>query len=125
MISNLTLINLAGKLAEHAEKRHAMIARNIANADTPGYFGADIGRFSDRVTQAGSFSLNATRPGHIAGGQENGFPTSAHAASAPAGPVQLEVETARMAENRQDFELAMAVYKSSIGILRTSLGSGR
>ena len=44
MFEGLEIFQLAGGVARHAASRQAVVAQNIANADTPGYRARDAGK---------------------------------------------------------------------------------
>ena len=46
MFSKLTVFQTAHAMAVHAGARQALIAQNVANADTPGYRAKDLPSFS-------------------------------------------------------------------------------
>ena len=127
MFEKLEITRMAQSLAAHAGNRMGVIAQNIANADTPGYKARDIGDFAS-VWADTHDSMRATRPGHL-----TDPPRQAPAGSfigggdeAPNGnSVSLEKEMVKMAEARQDHEMALAVYRSTSEIIRASLGRSR
>lgn len=127
MFQNLELFRLAQGMAEHASARHSIVARNIANADTPGYRQRDIATFADSWRDSsGGFQLNRTRVGHLA---SNSFSTSPDefvvrgASTDPNGnSVSVETEIMKAAQIRQQHELALSVYRSGMSVLRSSLG---
>ncbi len=131
MFDKIAIMRMAHGLASHAAERQAVIARNIANADTPGYRTLDIPSFADTFDPARSGQLRITRPGHIgADGQASRLQHQRASAtateSAPNGnSVSLEMEMVKSTEARRAHDLALAVYSSSLDILRTSLGRGR
>ena len=65
MFDSPEIMRMAHLLASHSAARQAVIAANVANADTPGYLARDIAPFAEiyRPTETGA--LHATRPGHI------------------------------------------------------------
>ena len=123
MLETLGITRMAEALADHAASRLDLIARNVAQADTPGYKAMDLPDFAAVYRDAEG--MRATRPGHF---------SSAMAASAPvpqptrgeASPdgntVSIEKEMVKSAEVRQDHEMALSVYRSTRDILRASLG---
>lgn len=125
-MKNLTILNTASAMVAHASERHAVIARNIANADTPGYRTQDLKDFTDSYREMTSSGLRATRDDHAFAahrGLDLSVQTVLDTPVAPNGnSVSLEHEMIRMAENRHQHELALSVYKTSMSILRTSLG---
>ena len=119
------VMQLAQRLARHAGARQAQIAKNIANADTPGYRARDLASFSDAFRQS---DLKATRAGHMqmASGAEAFRVVNVPGATAPNGNnVSLEEEMVRAATVRGSHDTALSVYKASLDILRASLGRGR
>ncbi|MFN0114010.1 MAG: FlgB family protein [Paracoccaceae bacterium] len=119
-------MEMAGALSVHAAGRQAAIARNIANADTPGYRTTDAVPFGETYREATS-GMRATRSGHLGAGDS---PAGAELVDRPAlgamspnrNNVSLEAEMVAAAEVRRENDLALAVYRSSLDILRSSLG---
>jgi flagellar basal-body rod protein FlgB len=127
MFEKLDITRMAQALAAHSGARMGVIARNVANADTPGYRAADIAAFADvYATEPGA--MRATRAGHVGAltGGAGGALIEVPGGGSPNGnSVSLEAEMVRGAEVRQSHNMALAVYKSVSDILRTSLGRGR
>lgn len=125
MFENLSLFQTAGGMARHAVSRQEVIAKNIANADTPGYRAKDIVSFADAYQAEPQTGLRATRFGHVGNLEHKGaFQLSdPPGASSPNGnTVSLEIEMMKATEVRHQHDLALSVYKSSLNILRSSLG---
>jgi flagellar basal-body rod protein FlgB len=120
------VLAIASSLSAHAAARQALIAENVANADTPAYRAKDIADFAATYREALGVGMTRTRPGHIFG--EGGATT----ASAPqvslsqmspnGNSVSLETEMVKSAEVQREQDLALAVYGKSLDILRASLG---
>jgi flagellar basal-body rod protein FlgB len=126
MFGNLDVLRLASGMAAHAEQRQVLIARNVANADTPGYRARDLQPFAQTYEDAAqAVPLRTTRPGHLAG-SENFFgwdTVDAPDGESPDGnAVSLEDQMVKSAEVRQSHEMALAVYSNALGILRTAIG---
>lgn len=123
---NLNLLSLARGLADHSSARQSVIARNVANADTPGYRAQDIASFEEAAGQR-PLILRATRAGHMA---EEGLAAryrveanTAFAAEAPNGnDVSLEDQMMRGVAAQQSHELALGVMRKSFDILSMSIG---
>jgi flagellar basal-body rod protein FlgB len=118
---------MAFGLASHAAARQSVIAGNVANADTPGYKSHDIAPFSETFDQtAAGMPMRATRASHITFSESLvTLPTVFDAGDEPSpngNSVSLEMEMVKAAETRQEHELALSIYSSSLNILRTSLG---
>lgn len=127
MYSDLKVFNLAYAMATHAGKRQAVIARNMANSDTPGYRPGDIASFADSLESGLSgASMRASRATHL-NGAGGGRPLWQEvAAKGPVGPngngVSLEEEMLKAVEAKRQHDRALAIYKSSLSVLRASLG---
>lgn len=127
MHQNLTLFKMAHALASHAGTRQAVISQNIANADTPGYRPLDVTPFRDLVRGPDDSGFLATRPRHLNAGDTMATPAIRVAAAtgqtSPNGnAVSLEEQMLNAVEVKRQHDRALAIYKSSLGILRTSLG---
>jgi len=129
MFEKLDVFRLAGAMARHAGAGQAVVAQNIANADTPGYTAREVTPFADMVRADGlgpGQNLRATRQGHL------DFADNAPAAvivdrrdavSDPNGNnVSLETEMLSAVAVKRQHDRAIAIYKSSMNILRSSVG---
>lgn len=126
MFENLDIFRMANGLARHAATRQEVVARNIANADTPKYRAKDVQSFAEAFQDASSKNLRTTRAGHITA-QEAGLNWVAEVdapgeASPNGNTVSLESEMMKSSETRHQHELALSVYRSSMTILRMSIG---
>lgn len=125
MFEKLEITAMAQAMAAHAGDRMGLVARNVAHADTPGYRALDLPSF-DEVYRAEEGGMRATRPGHLGEGFTRA--TEAFAVRSGAAPngntVSLEGEMLKAAEIRQEQDMALAIYRSASGILRSSLGRG-
>lgn len=127
MFEKLEIFRMAHAMATHAGARQAVVARNMANADTPGYAAKDITPFAEtyRAQDAG-FAPRATRPTHLSGafpGQRTEAREAATRISDPNGNgVSLETEMLKAVEVKRQHDRAIAIYKSSMTILRAAAG---
>ena len=122
MIQNMTIFQLASGLARHATDRQAIVAENIANADTPGFKARDLVPFEDTFAAQSALELRGTRPGHITRRSETVFTSPFDVESPNGNTVSLESEMMRMTEIRQEHDMAIGIYQKSLEILRTSMG---
>lgn len=124
MFKNLTIFQTASALARHAGGAHQLAARNIANADTPGFKAMVAQDFSDAFRAPGA-SLRATRPSHFLRGESN-LNTHAQRRASQASPngntVSLEQEMVTSANAQRDHDKALAIYRHALTMIRTSLG---
>ena len=125
MLESLGITRMAEALADHAATRLDLIARNVAQADTPGYKAMDLPDFAEVYADATGKGMRATRPGHFNGAGpvlEAVVQPSKGEASPDGNTVSVEKEMVKSAIVRQDHEMALAVYRSTQDILRISLG---
>lgn len=134
MLQNLNVIKLAGELAQHASSRQATVARNIANIDTPGFKAKDTLNFDEHVARLGSLrsnsdSLRTSRDGHVARSPQAAYFETVTDRSIEQKPngntVSIENETLKSIEAERAHSRALAIYQSTMTILKTSIGRGR
>ena len=115
-------------MAAHAGKRQAVIAQNVSNADTPGYAAKDVPDFSSTYKLEQGDSMRATRPGHFDADRQPGMIRVIEDPNAIAEPngnsVSVEMEMMKAVDAKRSHDRALAIYRSSLSILRTSLGRG-
>lgn len=109
--------------------RSAVIAENIANADTPGYAARDLQQ-SDFSVRVNRHALLVSDPRHIAHG--GGAAVTARPSPAPdadaslnGNKVSLETQTMKLAETRMEYDLAASVYRKGLSMLRLAARGGR
>ncbi|WP_224816463.1 FlgB family protein [Hasllibacter sp. MH4015] len=116
MLDRLEIFQLAGAQARHAASRQAVVAQNIANADTPGYRARDVTDFAETWRRMNAENRMADGP----------LPMRVVDAGTPASPngntVSLELEMLRGIEAQRAHSRALRIYGSAMSILRTSLG---
>jgi len=127
MTNELNILQAAQALAAHASKRQAVVAANIANADTPGFKARDIAPFSKTYQQfTDELPLRATRAGHFGAVPRPAIFDSMIVKGAEASPngntVSLEQEMTKGVKLRQEYDLALGVFRKSMDILKLSLG---
>ncbi len=126
MFENLMIFRTAGHMAAHAGRRQALLSQNVANADTPGYRAMDVPDFADIAGQnVPSSHMRASRASHMQGvsGQHKTAPVFERAG--PADPngntVALDQELMFAVEARREHDRALAIYRSALDVLRTSI----
>ncbi|TNJ42266.1 FlgB family protein [Phaeobacter sp. B1627] len=127
VFERLNVFNIAYSMATHAGKRQALISENIANADTPGYHAKDIKPFTE-VFAAGEAQgdMTASRGAHLHGANGSGFDWAVTTDDSSIDPngnsVSVEEQILNGVEAKRQHDRALAVYRSSMNILRASLG---
>ncbi|KFE34741.1 FlgB family protein [Thioclava atlantica] len=128
MFEKLEILQMASAMASHAAARQAVVSQNIANADTPGYAARELPKFSELYRSEAAAPLRATRAGHVGGGETiraTASPRTDPGATSPDGnAVSLEEEMVKAVEVRRQHDLALAIYRSSLTVLRSAIGRG-
>ncbi|GGH58643.1 FlgB family protein [Frigidibacter albus] len=127
MFQQPEIMRMAQAMASHAAQRQNAVAQNVANADTPGYAARDLAPFAETYAAEG-MALRQTRLGHLGteGSPAAGLiPREGPGTRSPNGnSVSLETEMVKSVEVKRQHDLALTLYKTSLGVLRTSLGRG-
>lgn len=133
MFADLNVFRTAHAMAVHAGQRQSIVAQNMANSDTPGYQARDIVPFAQMVSTGttkgtSNTEMRASRAGHLHG-ESGGSPVwetfiRPGTADPNGNTVSLETEMFKAIEVKRQHDRALAIYKSSLAILRTSLGRG-
>jgi flagellar basal-body rod protein FlgB len=129
MFEKLGIFSMAQAMAKHGAARQAVIAENVANADTPGYRARDIDSFAETYRTDPSGALRTTRAGHFIADEAQGYapdPQEVYrpGAQSPNGnSVSLEQEMFAAAEAKQEHDQALAIYRSALTVLRTAVSS--
>jgi flagellar basal-body rod protein FlgB len=128
----LALFDLIDRKLDFTDARHRVIARNIANADTPGYIPTDVVEPDFRRLVAGASGepvrLARTDPGHVGGVAAAPRP---HTETTPAelkpsgNAVSLEIEAGKLRSNSGEHKRATLLYGKYLGMIRSALGKGQ
>ena len=115
--------------------RHAVLAGNLANLDTPGYRAADLERKNE---DPATFAIEAqaamarTNPGHLAGPADVStgsagvvkFDDGATNPSGDGNAVDLEREMAKIAANKIRYATTTELVSRRMALLRYTAGDG-
>jgi len=129
------LFQLLSAKASFLQSRHAVLAQNVANADTPGYRPKDLVEpdFASVLKPSASavtaVHLARSRPDHLAGlpipplssrrQRLDGFEM------APTGnAVIIEEQIRLMGSAERGYQLATSIYGKYVGLMRTAIGAG-
>lgn len=127
MFSDLNVFKMAYAMATHAGKRQAVVSRNTANADTPGYRARDIEPFSETyANKRPGTGMLSTREKHFHGGTQADHVWPEFQIDSAIDPnknsVSVEEEMLRAVDVKRQHDRALAIYRTSMNVLRTSLG---
>jgi flagellar basal-body rod protein FlgB len=112
-------------------ERQAVLAQNVANADTPGYTAQDVKQpsFAELVGAAAPrLPMTVTSPGHIVpvhvGGPFKLQPQKTAERAPNGNSVQLEEQMMKISDTANDYALTTSLYRQQIGLLKAALGRG-
>jgi flagellar basal-body rod protein FlgB len=119
-------LELAENRLRWLDRRQEVLARNIANADTPGYRARDVTPFAEHLSRAGgTTTLARTSALHLAGVGGEGprtRPDRAEEISPDGNAVSLDEQALKVAETDSAHALAFGLYRRWLGMYRTALG---
>jgi flagellar basal-body rod protein FlgB len=129
-LNKLPLLAAMMRRLDWLQRRHEVLAGNIANSDTPGFRPKDLEaqEFRALVGAAGPApTLAATQPGHVRlGGTAAGAqlePMRPEYEASPSGnAVVLEQQMMLVAETQMEHQTITNLYRKHIGMLKTALG---
>lgn len=149
-LMNLTFFKLADRKSRWLSQRQAVLAENIANADTPSYMPSDVKPLSFRelmdpnrlqltVTNPAHFGptnqvserdlkLTRTNEKHIKATTENEFRTNVvrrpFETSIDKNGVVLEEQMAKVDETRSQHDMVANLFQKNISFIAKALGKG-
>jgi flagellar basal-body rod protein FlgB len=119
-------MDLAESRLRWLDRRQEVLARNISNADTPGYRARDITPFAEHLSRAGGVgTLARTNARHMVAVGGDGPRAKAEPAAevTPDGNgVSLDEQAMKVADTDSAHALAMGLYRRWTGMFRTALG---
>lgn len=126
MYQNLELFQTSGAMARHAGSRQAVVAQNIANADTPGFRALQVPSFSEAVKNSGVGAMKMTRSNHLHGDTKAAVVARVTESAAEPSPngnsVSIEDEMLHSVEVTREHSRALAIYRHGLTVIRATLG---
>jgi flagellar basal-body rod protein FlgB len=107
---------------EGAGKRHEALAANLANANTPGYQRVDVDFHSSLAAAMNSGDDPRSAVQHLSFSPAKD--ASAGATRADGSTIDIEAESAKLAENALEQQAAVQVAHARLGILKAAMGTG-
>ncbi|WP_421992807.1 flagellar basal body rod protein FlgB [Roseococcus sp.] len=119
-------IALAENRLAWLDTRQRILARNVANADTPGFRPSDAVPFQEVLQRRGTAApMATTNARHIALQASAALAVQDRAVaerSRNGNAVSLDDEAVRIAETDQAHALAMGLHRKYLGLFRSALG---
>jgi flagellar basal-body rod protein FlgB len=121
--TRIALFDLADRRLAWADQRQALLAQNIANADTPGWRPRDLAPF-DSVLKGAGVALAQTDPKHISGTgiAAAGILESGGGAAPDGNGVALDKELSKVADTDSAHQLVTGLYRKYLAFFQTALG---
>ena len=117
MLSNVKILDTMSAMAGHAAKRHSVLANNIANADTPDFKAKDLQPFGEVFAAAESGQTN------IKTMEAKTYEMDAGDIASPNGnTVSLEEQLMLSTQSKGDHDMALAIYKKSLDMMKMAIG---
>jgi flagellar basal-body rod protein FlgB len=114
---------LTGAMSYHRD-RHAVLAGNVANLDTPGYRPADL----ERMSAGSPGTMTRTDPGHLSprGSADTNlvFDDGGALAGPDGNAVALERELAKIDANRVRYSTSAELVSRRLALLRYAASDG-
>jgi len=130
-LSKIPIFEAMAKRMAWLGERHAVLAQNVANADTPGYIAKDLKApdFSALVAHAGAkLGIAVTDARHIvpagATGSFKQEPQKSGERAPDGNGVRLEDQMMKISDTANDFALTTSLYRQQLGLLKLVLGRG-
>jgi len=123
MFTSLDVFKTAYAMAVHAGQRQALVAQNVAHADTPGYRALELPSFAQSYDTP--HAARATRDGHLFGAGSGIAPRPIRMDGAETlnkNTVTIEGQMLQAVDVKRQHDRALAIYTSALTVLRASLG---
>lgn len=129
--TRIGLFDLAKQRLNWVEQRQALLAQNIANANTPSYQARDVRPFAETLSKVSGAKLAVlgpvrTDPAHLAGSPDSAAAAGQAGrprAKAPDGnAVTLDEQLMKVADTQATQALVTSLYKRYMAMFSTALG---
>ncbi len=130
-LQNSSLMTLLQAKMKWAAQRQGVISQNIAHANTPGYAPKDLKPVDFSAMLKGKSSvaaLSATHPNHILPkSSQGGFAAqkmNGNEQTLNGNGVDIEDEVIKMADTKDQYQMAVTTYRKYSDMYKTALGKG-
>ena len=124
--TRIGIFDLAQKRMAWASQRQAVLAKNIANADTPRFQPSDLPDFRKTLTRSAGIEPARTQPNHLTGTDTSGIRVAArpHAHTLDGNGVALDQQLTKVADTETAQALTTTIYKKYMALFGIALGKG-
>lgn len=124
-IREIGVVGLSSERIRYLSEQQKVIARNVANADTPGFKALEMRPFSEVLRSSKVSQPVRTHPGHLSGSTASVSPSARLDRTSPMSPngnnVVLDKQIANAAEAQIGHSLATSIYKKATGLVLMSV----
>lgn len=133
-LTDLPVFGALNRRMKWLNKRQALLAENVSNANTPGYRARDLKAQDFRelvLNETNRVSMRQTAGGHVAGTLEKGSRGSDtkqqedYEILLSGNSVNLEEEMVKVAETQIEYQSVTGLYRKQMGLLKIALGKAR
>jgi flagellar basal-body rod protein FlgB len=125
-LKRIGLFELAERRLAWADRRQAVLAENVANANTPGYKPHDLRSFAATLDNTNVVAPVRTQPNHLAGTTAAMSPDEVvdrtHTQSPDGNAIALDEQLVKVAETETTHTLVTTIYKKYLGMFSLALG---
>ncbi len=125
--TQIGIFDLAERRLDWVDRRQAVLAQNIANANTPQYQPHDLQPFAAALGSATVIEPVRTQPNHLAGTADDssqaGLAERPTARALDGNAVTLDEQLVKVADTETTHALVTAIYKKYLGMFAMALGS--
>ena len=124
--TGLGIFDLARKRMAWASQRQAVLAKNIANANTPRFQPADVQDFAKTLAGSTGIDPSRTHPNHLSGTDPGGSRAVGRPRvhSPDGNGVPLDRQLTTVADTQTTQTLTATIYKKYMGLFGIALGKG-
>ena len=121
--SQISLFDLAAQRLGWIDRRQALLAQNVANADTPGYQAKDLTPFAQQLGQASS-QMVRTNIQHMAGpaSEASALSPRPHERAPDGNAVSVEEQLTKIADTQSTQALTTNLTQKYMTMFRMTLG---
>jgi flagellar basal-body rod protein FlgB len=133
-LMNLDVFRMAKQKMGWITERQAIIARNIANADSPRYRAQDLKpiNFARMLESTPQMRVARTASGHIIGAAERSDyrairerKDDVYEVNPNGNTVIMEEQLMKVSESSMQYQLATNIYNKNLSMLKTAVGQNR
>lgn len=129
-LSKIPFFSMVSSKMAYLSERQAVLAQNVANADTPNYRAQDVSppNFNDMVKHSTApLAVQATQPGHISAARPSTafihFKRPMTFETTPTkNNVSIEEEMMQMSKTQMEYTQVASLYRKTLDLMRAALG---